>query len=82
MNKIIYCITFTFFCAASSFAQLKLEEINLNNGVIQLPGTLTYTYDKSPLIIWVHGSGGVDRNGSPANYSLKKFQFLNCIIQM
>ncbi|WP_445756497.1 alpha/beta hydrolase family protein [Polaribacter sp.] len=68
MNKIIYCITFTFFCAASSFAQLKFEEINLNNGVIQLPGTLTYTYDKSPLIIWVHGSGGVDRNGSPANY--------------
>jgi len=67
-KKIISCIALTFCCIVISFAQLKSEEINLNNGVIQLPGTLSYTSEKSPLIIWVHGSGGVDRNGSPANY--------------
>jgi uncharacterized protein len=68
MIKVILYTAITVFTAISAFAQIKTEEINLNNGVIQLPGTLTYTSEKSPLIIWVHGSGGVDRNGSPANY--------------
>jgi pimeloyl-ACP methyl ester carboxylesterase len=68
MIKVILYIAITVFTAITAFAQIKTEEINLNNGVIQLPGTLTYTSEKSPLIIWVHGSGGVDRNGSPANY--------------
>ena len=68
MIKIITYIAFSICCLATSVAQVKSEEINLNNGVIQLPGTLSFTSEKSPLIIWVHGSGGVDRNGSPANY--------------
>lgn len=71
MIKVILYTAITVFTAISTFAQIKTEEINLNNGVIQLPGTLTYTSEKSPLIIWVHGSGGVDRNGSPANYILQ-----------
>ena len=68
MIRIIFYISFVLLSALPSFAQLKTEEVNLNNGVIQLPGTLTYTVEKSPLLIWVHGSGGVDRNGSPTNY--------------
>ena len=61
-----------------SFAQIKSEEIIINNQAIQLPGTLTYSAENSPLIIWVHGSGNVDRNGNQkpvvkANY-IKQFR--------
>ena len=61
-----------------SFAQIKSEEIIINNQAIQLPGTLTYFAENSPLIIWVHGSGNVDRNGNQkpvvkANY-IKQFR--------
>ena len=61
-------------------AQTKLtsEEILLKNDVIELPGTLTFTKAKTPLVIWVHGSGNVDRNGNQgaavkANY-IKQFR--------
>lgn len=61
-----------------SFAQVKVEDIIITNGKIQLPGTLTYFKEKSPLVIWVHGSGNVDRNGNQkpmvnANY-IKQFR--------
>lgn len=56
------------FSTVACFAQLKTEEINLNNGVIQLPGTLSFTAENAPLLIWVHGSGGVDRDGNPSKY--------------
>ena len=68
MIRIICYVTIFILSVVTSFAQLKTEEVNLNNGVIQLPGTLSYTFDKSPLLIWVHGSGGVDREGNPAKY--------------
>lgn len=68
MIRIICYVTIFIISVVTSFAQLKTEEVNLNNGVIQLPGTLTYTVEKSPLLIWVHGSGGVDRDGNPAKY--------------
>lgn len=60
------------------FSQVKSEEILLKNKKIELPGTLTFTAQKSPLIIWVHGSGNVDRNGNQmpivkANY-IKQFR--------
>lgn len=57
----------------TSFAQIKSEEIIINNGTIQLPGTLTYHIGKSPLIIWVHGSGGVNRDGNQPLY-IKQFR--------
>lgn len=47
-----------------TFAQVKQENIILKNDSIELPGTLSYTSKKAPLIIWVHGSGNVDRNGN------------------
>ena len=57
-----------------TFGQSKItsEEILIKNGEIELPGTLTYTKAKSPLVIWVHGSGGVDRNRNQTQY-LKQF---------
>ncbi|NVJ87930.1 MAG: alpha/beta hydrolase [Flavobacteriaceae bacterium] len=57
-------ITIFFFSSILSLTQIKKEEITIENGSIQLPGTLTYTEDNSPLIIWVHGSGNIDRNGN------------------
>ena len=52
------------------FGQNKIveEDILVMNDSIQLPGTLTYAKDVSeqPLVIFVHGSGNVDRNGNQA----------------
>ncbi|MDX1315299.1 MAG: alpha/beta hydrolase, partial [Eudoraea sp.] len=43
------------------------EEIAMSNGDIMIPGTLTYPENsKSPLIIFIQGSGNVDRNGNQA----------------
>lgn len=60
-------------------SQIKTEEIVINNKEIQLPGTLTYSEENTPLIIWIHGSGPIDRNGNQpaqnvgANY-IKQFR--------
>lgn len=43
----------------------------LKNGDIQLPGSLTYNDKCEQLIIWVHGSGNVDRNGNQTGYNVK-----------
>ncbi|PQJ78693.1 alpha/beta hydrolase family protein [Polaribacter porphyrae] len=67
-NLLLITITIT-----SSFAQIITKEITINNYEIHLPGTLTFTKEKSPLIIWVHGSGGVDRNGNTPQY-IKQFR--------
>ena len=64
MIKFITYIIITVFSIAVSLAQVKSEEILIKNDSIELPGTLTYATEKSPLIIWVHGSGNVDRNGN------------------
>ena len=58
---------------ATSFAQVKSEEILIKNEGIELPGTLTFSEEKIPLIIWVHGSGGVNRDGNQSQ-SIKQFR--------
>mgnify|MGYP003384077175 CR=1 FL=1 len=70
---------FTLICLIA-FGQSNIvsEEILIHNDSIELPGTLTYTNQNTPLIIWVHGSGNVDRNGNQgtvikANY-IKQFR--------
>ena len=42
------------------------EEIQMENDGFTLPGTLTYNsnLETQPLVIYVHGSGGIDRNGN------------------
>lgn len=57
----------------TSIAPIKEEGITIYNNAIQLPGTLTYTSNSSPLIIWVHGSGGVTRDGNQSQY-IKQFR--------
>lgn len=64
----IYILTIAF-----SFSQVTTEEVIVKNDGIQLPGTLSFTKEKTPLIIWIHGSGGVDRNGNQPQY-IKQFR--------
>mgnify|MGYP001052755806 FL=1 len=66
MIRIISYIVFSVFTITLSLAQVKSEEITINNQAIQLPGTLSYSTENQPLIIWIHGSGNVDRNGNQA----------------
>ena len=78
MIRVITYLIISIFGIAVSLAQVKSEEITIKNNEIELPGTLTYSQEKSPLIIWVHGSGNVDRNGNQepiikANY-IKQFR--------
>jgi hypothetical protein len=56
--------------ASSAKAQVKSEEILIKNDSIELPGTLTYSDKDTNLIIWVHGSGNVDRNGNQAGLNV------------
>lgn len=71
MIRFFTYIIISILTVASSLAQIKTEEITINNASIQLPGTLTYSKEKAPLIIWVHGSGNVDRNGNQAGTMVK-----------
>lgn len=63
---------FLFICSLN-FGQTTLisEDLLIKNDSIELPGTLTYTNPNSPLIIWVHGSGNVDRNGNQNGVNIK-----------
>lgn len=76
--KIKFLYIFLFACSIIYGQTIHSEEVLLKNDSIELPGTLTFSTTKSPLIIWVHGSGNVDRNGNQgaivkANY-IKQFR--------
>lgn len=47
------------------------EEVLLMNDSIRLPGTLTFNkkLEKQPLVIFVHGSRGIDRDGNQKPYA-------------
>ncbi|MFT5942198.1 MAG: pimeloyl-ACP methyl ester carboxylesterase [Sediminicola sp.] len=49
------------------------EELPLKNREIELPGTLSFseTQTKQPLVIFIHGSGNIDRNGNQASVGIK-----------
>ncbi|WP_088323061.1 alpha/beta hydrolase family protein [Polaribacter tangerinus] len=70
MKKIIVLIIFLSVISDFS-AQLKTEEITIHNKKIELPGTLSFYEEKTPLIIWVHGSGNIDRNGNQPKTPVK-----------
>ncbi|MDO5608819.1 MAG: alpha/beta fold hydrolase [Capnocytophaga sp.] len=64
-------------------AQLQTEEISLSNGNFAIDGELSYiTTKKTPLIIYISGSGNIDRNGNQgtqiqADYIRQLAQALN-----
>ncbi len=63
MIRVITFIIIYSFSIIISFAQVKSEEILIKNDGVELPGTLSYIKEKSPLLIWIHGSGSVNRVG-------------------
>jgi pimeloyl-ACP methyl ester carboxylesterase len=68
MNRLIVYIIAHLIGIATIIAQVKTEDIIIYNNDIELPGTLSYTKEKAPLILWIHGSGNVDRNGNQQPY--------------
>ena len=66
MIRVLFILFLSVLNSAIVFSQITSEEIIINNYEIQLPGTLTYSSETAPLLIWVHGSGNVDRNGNQA----------------
>ncbi|MFT6870828.1 MAG: pimeloyl-ACP methyl ester carboxylesterase [Polaribacter sp.] len=71
MIRILTYLIISIFTITISFAQVKSEEITINNQAIQLPGTLTYPAENIPLLIWVHGSGPVNRSGNQPAQNVK-----------
>lgn len=56
------------------FSQTILEEdTHLKNGEIELPGTLSFPegQTKLPLVIYIHGSGNIDRNGNQTGVGIQ-----------
>lgn len=70
MRRLPFLILYLF-ATSVVFAQIQSEEIILYNNKIELPGTLSYSKENTPLIIWVHGSGPVDRNGNQPAQNVK-----------
>lgn len=76
---IFFCFIILFSFQIVGQSTIISEDIVVKNDSIELPGTLTYSNQNSSLIIWVHGSGNVDRNGNQqgvninANY-IKQFR--------
>lgn len=66
MKLIVILLTFLPFSLFSQ--EIVEEEVRLKNGAIELPGTLSFpkTQNQLPLVIFIHGSGNVDRNGNQA----------------
>lgn len=68
MKITIYTIALLLHVSLLAQTNIVSEEILLLNDSIKLPGTLTYDKNISalPLVIFIHGSGNVDRNGNQA----------------
>tara|TARA_R110002167_G_scaffold76032_4_gene211961 strand:+ start:8751 stop:9683 length:933 start_codon:yes stop_codon:yes gene_type:complete len=66
MNRILALLVSVFLPVIFNAQKIVSEALDLKNGAIGLPGTLTYpkSVDNVPLAIFVHGSGNIDRNGN------------------
>jgi len=72
MKYVIACIALFF--TLPFFAQKMVSEtLTIKNGKIILPGILSYpdSGKKLPLVIFVHGSGNIDRDGNQAGINVK-----------
>ena len=60
-------------CFVFSQEYIISEDILIMNDSIKLPGTLSYNEElkSQPLVIFIHGSGNVDRNGNQAGVNIK-----------
>lgn len=64
MKTFIYCLLYLPFFGITQ--TVLSEDITLYNASIELPGTLSYIESERPipLVIFIHGSGAIDRNGN------------------
>ncbi|MEO8934940.1 MAG: alpha/beta hydrolase [Xanthomarina sp.] len=71
-KRVLYIILF-FSMMTFSQENIISEEILIYNDNIKLPGSLSYNKDlkNQPLVIFIHGSGNVDRNGNQAGVNIK-----------
>ena len=84
MKTLVQFFILIFITIVSGQSTITSEEITLKNDSIILPGTLTYnkSLESQPLVIFVHGSGNIDRNGNQsggiyANYIKQLADSLN-----
>ncbi|MEJ1223928.1 alpha/beta hydrolase [Sediminicola sp. 1XM1-17] len=74
-QKIIYRMLLVLTMIPSLLIAQKIidEDLLLNNGTIELPGTLSYPDSPTqlPLAVFIHGSGNVDRNGNQSGVGIK-----------
>lgn len=66
-NPILRGLLFCLLLATNLSAQeVRQEEIPLRNDSIHIPGTLTYPTGEGalPLVVYIHGSGNIDRDGN------------------
>jgi len=73
MNTVIKLIIYMFIINSYAQSAITSETIELKNDSIVLPGTLTYNkaIKQQPLVIFIHGSGNVDRNGNQAGANIR-----------
>ena len=71
MIRIITCYIIFITGIFVSHSQIKSEDFIIKNGNIELPGTLTYSDSAQELVVWIHGSGAVDRNGNQPAANVK-----------
>ena len=73
MKVLVQFLILAFVSVIIGQSDLISEDIMLKNDSIILPGTLTYTKstEKQPLVIFIHGSGNVDRNGNQAGANIR-----------
>ena len=67
-------VLFVLLFPALVFSQeIVSKNLDLSNGKVKLPGTLSYpkTTGEIPLVIFIHGSGNIDRNGNQAGTFVK-----------
>ena len=73
MKQITICLALLFNVLMLSQENIISEDILIMNDSIKLPGTLSYNEElkSQPLVIFIHGSGNVDRNGNQAGVNIK-----------
>ena len=71
MIRIITCYIIFITGVFVSHAQIESEDFIVKNENIELPGTLSFSDNSQELVIWVHGSGAVDRNGNQTAANVK-----------
>ncbi|MCX7547638.1 alpha/beta hydrolase [Xanthomarina sp. F1114] len=72
MKQILIFLALFFGMLVVAQDNIRSEEVLIMNDSVKLPGTLSYNKNlkSQPLVIFVHGSGNVDRNGNQTGVNI------------